>query len=220
MNALLLGSIGTLADTSELQREAFNAAFRAHDLPWDWDRETYRDMLREAGGARRIAAQAQAEGREVDAAAIHSTKSRIFQDYLDAGRAEIRPGVIDLIANARASDVPLGFVTTTERANVDRLLAALDLDASIFSVVTAREDVDAPKPNPECYLRAAATLGVDPSACIAVEDNADGVRAALAAGTTCYAWPNANTAGHDFEGARVVSGDIDQAISPTEIAAA
>ena len=38
------------------------------------------------------------------------------------------------------------------------------------------------KPNPEPYLRAVATLGEDPSACVALEDNISGVRAAAAAG--------------------------------------
>ncbi|MEM7710290.1 MAG: HAD hydrolase-like protein, partial [Pseudomonadota bacterium] len=154
MKALFLGSIGTLSDTSELQREAFNEAFRAHDLPWNWDRRTYRDLLREAGGTHRIKAQAEADGRDVDAEAIHATKSHMFQGYLQAGRAELRPGLVDLIGAVRASETPLGFVTTTERDNVDCLLESVDLDRDIFAVVTAREDVTAPKPDPDCFLRA------------------------------------------------------------------
>lgn len=51
MTALLFGSIGTIADTSELQREAFNAAFLRHGLDWSWDRATYRALLTTAGGA-------------------------------------------------------------------------------------------------------------------------------------------------------------------------
>ena len=36
MSAILFGSISTIADTSELQRQAFNQAFKAHGLDWDW----------------------------------------------------------------------------------------------------------------------------------------------------------------------------------------
>lgn len=219
MNALLFGSIGTLSDTSELQRAAFNAAFDAHVLDWHWDREAYRGMLRASGGKSRIAAQAEAEGIEVDASAVHATKAEIFQRMLDDGRAETRPGVHEAIALARAEGRRLGFVTSTDRANVDRLLAALRLDAGTFDVVTSRDDVVNPKPAPDVYAFAAGKLAVAPDACLVVEDNSDGVRAALAAGMACVAWPNENTAGHDFTGAQLVTGELADTLFPHTAAA-
>ena len=57
MQALIFGSIGTLEETSDLQRAAFNAAFRQHGLDWHRDRETYNGMLRASGGRDRIARQ-------------------------------------------------------------------------------------------------------------------------------------------------------------------
>ena len=212
MRALLLGSIGTLSDTSELQRRAFNEAFRSHDLDWTWERDAYRHMLRQAGGRDRIAAQAEAQGEDVDAGAVHATKSRLFQSYLDAGEASARPGLADLMARAGGEGVALGLVTTTERANVERLLEALGIERATFHVIVSREDVAAAKPAPDCYHYAAAMLAVAPEHCVAVEDNADGVRAAQAAGMTCVAWPNANTQGHDFDGATVAGADITQAV--------
>jgi phosphoglycolate phosphatase-like HAD superfamily hydrolase len=59
MPAVLFGSIGALADTSELQREAFNDAFRAHGLDWTWSRDEYQQLLAESGGEQRIAAYAE-----------------------------------------------------------------------------------------------------------------------------------------------------------------
>ncbi len=53
MSALLFGSISTIADTSELQREAYNRAFEAHGLEWNWDRDRYRSMLDSSGGKNR-----------------------------------------------------------------------------------------------------------------------------------------------------------------------
>ena len=216
MNALFFGSIGTLADTSELQREAFNAAFREHGLDWHWDRDAYRDMLRTSGGQARIEAQAGSEGLAVDAGAVHATKSRLFQEMLDAGRAEMRPGLRETLDHAARDGLPVAFVTTTSRGNVDALLAALKLNPRQFALVTSRADVDASKPDPECYRFAAKQLSLDPAGCIAIEDNSDGVRAALAAGCETLAWPNENTQGHDFTGARVITGDIHEAIwAPT-----
>ena len=54
MSAILFGSISSLADTSEIQREAFNAAFAEHGLVWRWDRDDYRSQLRSNGGADRL----------------------------------------------------------------------------------------------------------------------------------------------------------------------
>ena len=53
MPALLLGSISTVADTSERQRQAFNQAFEAHGLDWRWDQDQYRSMLSRSGGQAR-----------------------------------------------------------------------------------------------------------------------------------------------------------------------
>ncbi|MET0929093.1 MAG: hypothetical protein ABWX74_06215, partial [Aeromicrobium sp.] len=82
MSAILFGSISTLADTSELQRRAFNEAFSAHGLDWTWERDDYVGMLGSNGGAGRIAEYATSKGVDVDADAVHATKSQIFQDLL------------------------------------------------------------------------------------------------------------------------------------------
>ncbi|MEM7641813.1 MAG: HAD-IA family hydrolase [Pseudomonadota bacterium] len=217
MTALLLGSIGTLADTSELQRSAFNEAFRAHGLPWFWERGAYREMLRVSGGRDRIANQAEAEGRDVDAAAVHATKSALFQDMLQAGHADLRPGVLDAIQTTRAAGEKVALVTTTSAANVERLLDGLAVDPALFDATVTRDDVPAPKPDPACYRHTMDQLALRAEACVAVEDNSDGVRAAQAAGIRCLAWPNANTEGHDFHGAPTVSGDLRSAIGDTHI---
>ena len=54
MNALLLGSIGVLAETSELQRRAYNTAFVAHGVDWHWNIATYCRHLATPGGQNRL----------------------------------------------------------------------------------------------------------------------------------------------------------------------
>lgn len=214
MTALLLGSISTLADTSERQRSAFNAAFAAHGLDWHWDRATYRQMLVVAGGRSRIAAYALEVSDEVDADAVHATKSRLFREGLADGTLEPRPGVVDLTHAARAAGDPVAFVTTTSQANVDALLDGLapKLSASDFDAIISSDDVTQPKPHPEAYLTALARLGLAAADAVAVEDNLDGVASAIAAGVRCVAVPNENTAGHDFSAADSVSDRLDPAL--------
>ena len=61
-----------------------------------------------------------------------------------------------------------------------------------------RDDVSAAKPDPEVFLKAAATLGVTPARCVVCEDSLNGVRAAKAAGMVAVAVPNRVTAVLDF----------------------
>jgi len=206
VSAILFGSISTVADTSEMQRAAFNRAFAEHGLDWTWDRDDYRAMLSTSGGRSRVAEYAEARSQPVDAQAVHATKSTIFQKDL-AGAATPRPGVVETIREARAAGVKVGLVTTTAPENVAALLDALgpDIRRDDFDVIVDSAQVEAPKPDGAAYEYALRKLGEDAASSVAVEDNVDGVRAAVAAGVTCVAFPNANTAGHDFPGAaRVV----------------
>ena len=204
MPALLLGSISTVADTSELQRQAFNQAFEAHGLNWRWDQHQYRAMLSSSGGQARIADYAQSLGQTVDAKAVHETKTRIFQEDLAERGLAPRAGVVDSIEGMRSAGWKVGLVTTTSPGNISALLGALSpyLAAGDFDVIVDASDVDQPKPDKAAYVFALERLGESPSGCIAVEDNLGGVQAAVAAGLPCVAFPNENTAGGDFIAAR------------------
>jgi HAD superfamily hydrolase (TIGR01509 family) len=204
MPALLLGSISTVADTSELQRQAFNEAFARHGLDWQWDRETYRSLLASNGGEQRIAEHARSRGEEVDAGAVHRTKSQIFQEHLAGADLPARPGVAETIQAAKNGGFKVGLVTTTSRANIDALLQAVggSVSAGDFDVITDVSSVGRPKPDRGVYDLAVERLGERAGSCLAVEDNPGGVSAAGAAGVACVAFPNDNTAQLDFAGAR------------------
>ena len=200
MSAILFGSISTVADTSELQRQAFNKAFQEHGLDWQWDRDDYLAMLEGSGGANRIAAYADSVGQDVDAKAVHASKSKIFQESLATSSIAPREGVVETIRSAKSNGLKLGLVTTTSHENVTALMDALKpaVQTSDFDVIVDLTTVQQPKPDGAAYTYALQTLGEDQGDCIAVEDNVDGVRAAEAAGVDCVAFPNQNTAGHDF----------------------
>lgn len=206
MPAILFGSISTVSDTSELQRQAFNDAFAEHDLDWNWTVEDYRALLTSNGGAARIADYAAQRDQDVDAQAVHTSKSARFQQLLAERGAAVRPGVAQTLDEARQAGWKVGLVTTTSPDNVDALLAALapDVTRAHFDVIVDSTDVAEPKPDPEAYEYALAMLDESAAACVAVEDNVGGLAAAQAAGVTCLAFPNSNTAGHDFGGAEQV----------------
>ncbi|MDG4666185.1 HAD-IA family hydrolase [Mycobacterium sp. 236(2023)] len=217
MPALLFGSISTLADTSELQRRAFNEAFEAHGLDWNWSRDDYVAMLGSNGGKDRVAAFARDRGQEVDAESVHATKSSIFQELLSSSAVSARPGVVETIQRAKQDGLQVGFVTTTSADNIRALLTALapQISEESFDIVIDGSAVSAGKPDPEVYRHALAQLGVDASDAVAVEDNVGGVRAAKDAGVACIAFPNQNTADADFSAAEttVDALDADEAVA-------
>jgi len=97
------------------------------------------------------------------------------------------PGVLSLLAEARAAGLPHALVTSSEPAVVDAILGRLDIR---FDVVVCAADVMQAKPDPESYRLAVAKLGADPRGCIALEDSPNGVAAAEAAGLRVIAVPS------------------------------
>ncbi|WP_310483063.1 HAD-IA family hydrolase [Chamaesiphon sp. VAR_48_metabat_403] len=204
MPAILFGSISTIADTSELQRQAFNQAFKAHGLDWDWHREEYLTMLENSGGQNRIADYADSIGQTVDAETIHRSKSEFFQNSLTESQLQPRSGVVETIQSAKIKGLKIAFVTTTAQENISLLMAALHpiIQVNDFDLITNADRIDRPKPDKAAYTFALEKLGEKPDNCIAIEDNLGGLESAISAGLDCIAFPNQNTAHHDFNRAK------------------
>lgn len=92
-----------------------------------------------------------------------------------------RPGALDLIDALRAEGRPIGMASNSPRVIVDRALLAAGI-AAHFDHTIAGDEVAHPKPAPDIYLALAGALGVDPAACVALEDSPTGVESARAAG--------------------------------------
>lgn len=86
---------------------------------------------------------------------------------------------------------PLGVASSANRPVIDAVLAGSGL-AGLFSATVSSEEVARGKPAPDVYLAAAEALGVDPPSAVAVEDSANGLRSAAAAGLLVVAVPNAH----------------------------
>jgi HAD superfamily hydrolase (TIGR01509 family) len=174
---------GTLAETEEVHRRAFNQAFAEYGLGWIWDEALYRDLLRVTGGKERIAYfDARVGGLSLDPALIaelHQRKTAIY-----AGEVALRPGVSAFLDAARSAGLGLAIATTTTPANVEALLgAALGANwREVFPVVAAGDMVERKKPAPDVYFLALERLARDADRYIAVEDSGNGVLAAKAAG--------------------------------------
>jgi HAD superfamily hydrolase (TIGR01509 family) len=91
-----------------------------------------------------------------------------------------RPGAVELLTALQAAGVPCGLVTMSYQRLVAPVLARLAPGS--FRVIVTGEQVDRGKPHPEPYLTAAATLGLAPGECVAIEDSNTGATSAETAG--------------------------------------
>ncbi len=100
------------------------------------------------------------------------------------------PGAVDAVRALRAAGLPLAVASSSNRPLIDAVLREAGI-AEAFTATVSSEEVARGKPSPDVYLEAARRLGVEPTACVAVEDSANGIRAAHAAGMRVIAFPNA-----------------------------
>jgi HAD superfamily hydrolase (TIGR01509 family) len=84
---------------------------------------------------------------------------------------------------------PLGLASSSNRPLIDLALELMGV-ADLFKVTVSSEEVGGGKPAPDVYLEAARRLGVRPENVVAIEDSANGIRAAKAAGMRVVAIPN------------------------------
>lgn len=203
--AILFDVDGTLAETEEAHRRAFNQAFQDFDLPWSWSSELYGRLLAVTGGKERISHFIAAYGANpvLDGATIadlHRHKTSLYEREVFEGGLVLRDGVERLIRSAADAGVQVGVATTTTKANVDALLTATLGPAweRMVPVVAAGDMVKAKKPAPDIYELALARLDCAGEEVVAIEDSRNGLLSAVGAGVRVLVTPSSYTAGEDF----------------------
>jgi HAD superfamily hydrolase (TIGR01509 family) len=93
----------------------------------------------------------------------------------------LKAGVVELLDFLDEAGLPRAVATSSGHPTVSRTLGPHDL-APRFQAIVAAGDYARGKPDPDAFLVAAERLGVEPAACLALEDSHNGVRAAHAAG--------------------------------------
>jgi len=199
LRALIFDVDGTLADTEEFHRRAFNATFAAAGLAWWWNRSTYRELLRVAGGRQRMRAFAEREDMETAQradfdevlVALHAAKTIRYDASLREQPLPLRPGVARLFDEAGAAGIKLAIATTTTSANLDALL-----EPSFgrkwrqrFAAIVSGTEITRLKPAPDVYIETLRQLDLRADECLAFEDSSNGIQSAHAAGLTVVATP-------------------------------
>ena len=218
IRAIMFDLDGTLVQSEKLKAQAYAMAVqRVRGLPEPDPRaiEAYRTIV---GASREVATQF-----VIDELGLEPDLRPLLEEYGSSEPwevlTEIRtaiytemvadpqvlrdnqwPHTVSLLRLAKETGCRTGLATMSYRNEVDYVLRALDVER-LLDLVLTREDVEKPKPDPEIYLLAARRLELPPVECLVIEDSANGVRAAVAAGTNVIAFATPFTAKslHDTE---------------------
>ena len=184
---LFIGSIGAVAETSELQRQAYNQALQENGINWQWDTPVYKRLLKSNGGQDRLDMLATATGVDMPQdkiKSIHARKTELAGNLIKEHQVQPRAGLKNLIHEAKKAGTKVAWVTTTGRENTDSILAAFDgeITHNDFDHIFHREDAEFGKPQPHIYKAAMKHFKCKPHECIAIEDSLNSTLAAKGAG--------------------------------------
>lgn len=216
IKALIFDVDGTLSETEEGHRAAFNAAFAEAGLDWTWDAGLYRELYRVTGGRERMRRYAEMRGVSADALSdadigrLHGRKNAHYAEMVRAGLCPLRPGVERLIRSARARGLGLGICSTSSRVNIEALVQATlpPEGLGLFDCVVSGEDAAMKKPAPDAYLKALERLELRPEEALAFEDSLNGLISARAAGLAAVVTPSLYTSHESFDDAAIVLPDL------------
>jgi beta-phosphoglucomutase len=175
-------------------------------------REEFRPFLG-MGEDRFIGGPAEARGIPLDPV---RDKARTYAIYLDLIKGQLKalPGVREFVAACRASGLALAVASSADEIKVEGNLAEIGLPPSTFDVVVNGSQVAKKKPAPDIFLEACRRLGLEPAACLVIEDALSGIAAARAAGCRCLAVTTSFPADRLAEaGADWIASGLDQAPS-------
>jgi HAD superfamily hydrolase (TIGR01509 family) len=224
IKALIFDVDGTLADTEEAHRCAFNRAFERHQLGWQWSVAEYGRLLAVSGGKERVGAYIDSLPLDVierralreRIPAIHDTKTENYAQMIREGLVLLRAGVARLIDEAERAGVALSIASTTTFTNIESLLLVNLGRRALqrFRVIGAGDQVRRKKPQPDIFEWVLGKLKEPAADCVAIEDSAHGLAAAKGAGLFTVVTPSQWTRDEDFQRADLVLPSLGSSLYP------
>lgn len=123
--------------------------------------------------------------------------------------AELLSGFEALVTALQDQGAAVGLVSSSPVRWIELVLDRFDL-VNTFDVVVSAEHVDRGKPNPAVYLHAAERLDTPPTECLAVEDSANGIKAARRAGMSCVGFAGPENDEETLAAADAIVEDADE----------
>jgi HAD superfamily hydrolase (TIGR01509 family) len=103
-------------------------------------------------------------------------------------------GFEELIADLRRHGVKTAVVTSSNIPKMESVYRQRPAFRELFDEILTSEDFSRSKPDPDCYLKAAARLGAESDECVVFEDSFNGLKSGRAAGMAVVGLATTNSA--------------------------
>mgnify|MGYP001164178103 FL=1 len=189
--AIIFGSIGTVLETSDIQRKSFNKAFKKFGLNWYWSKNEYKKLLKMSGGENRLSNYAKKKNIKINTLKLRNLKTKFFNNYLKKNKLKPRAGVTNVIKFCKKNNIKLGFASSTSINNINSIFFALEntIKKKDFDFIGNSKLVSKKKPYPDIYKVALKKFGLSSKECLAIEDTEESMKSALSAKIICIAFP-------------------------------
>ena len=189
--AIIFGSIGTLLETSDIQRKSFNKAFKKFGLNWHWSINEYKKLLKMSGGETRLSNYAKIKNEKINTQKLRNLKTKFFNNYLKKNRLKPRAGVTNIIKFCKKNNIRLGLASSTSINNINSIFFSLKdiIKKKDFNFIGNSKLVSRKKPYPDIYKVVLKKFDLRSNECLAIEDTEESMESASRAKILCVAFP-------------------------------
>ena len=145
---------------------------------------------------------------------VHMEKDAMYRGLLNTDIPRMS-GLGELLASLQSNGTRLALASSSAHQIINVILEKTDT-GDYFDAVVSGMDVQNGKPAPDIFLLAAEKLGMDPAECVVIEDSANGVRGAIAAGMHCIGFRNPNSGNQDLSPAHRIIDHLSE-LDPAEL---
>ena len=135
-------------------------------------------------------------GPVLDYDTLRSRRIELMEAFIAEHGVEEKKGIRELLARLKVKKIPCAITSSSSIPVIRRHLGDLGL-LDGFTALCSGKDVPHGKPAPDIYLHGAATLGVAPEHCLAIEDSPAGIESAWRAGCMAVIGPDQDQPGEE-----------------------
>ena len=190
VRGVLFDMDGIILDTEKLYCRFWQEAAIACGYPMTEQQALGMRSLNRAAGQKQLESYF---GPGIDIHVIRAKRIELMDAYTDRYGVDPKPGIRELLEALKAHNIPAAITTSSPVERVRRHMAPLGL-LPWFQTICTGYDVKKGKPEPDIYLYGAASLGLPPECCLALEDSPAGLLSAHRAGCKVMMIPDRDPA--------------------------
>lgn len=146
-------------------------------------------------------------GEGIDYVQVREKRIELMDAFVEENGVELKAGVMELMAFLEEKQIRTAIASSSPMPRIRNHLSRHGLDTR-FDRLCSGHDVPNGKPAPDIYLHAAASLGLKPEECLALEDAPSGILSASRAGCLPVLIPDQDQPDGDTMALLYAKGDV------------